>query len=76
MQPSDQLRKALHQGKWLVSDSKEGLFKLWYDQVTRTSYLNKTVPFHSGTSTEPFHPAMLKEATALFVLLSSKARYG
>lgn len=76
MQPSEQLRKTLHAGKRVVCDSKEGLVKLWYDGVTTTYFLNKTTPFHGGTSTEPFHAATLEEATALFVLLTSKARYG
>lgn len=65
----------LIQGKWVISDTREGLVKLWYDQVTRTYYPNKTVPFFGGKSTEPFQAATLEEATALFVLLVSKATY-
>jgi hypothetical protein len=75
MHPIDQVWKALHDGKWLVSESKEGVVKLWYDEATDAYYLHKTTPSHGGTSTEPLQCGRLPEATALFVLLSSTANY-
>jgi len=75
IQSSEQLRKTLLTGKRIICDSKEGLVKLWYDRVTERYFLNKTVSWHGDTSTESFQAATLEEATALFVLLISKARY-
>lgn len=74
VQPSERLRKALHGGKWLVSNTKEGIVNLWYDAADTTYFLNRTTPFVGGASTEAFEAATVEEAAALFVLLCSTAR--